>query len=60
MYQYWKDIPKNKAFNNDQEEIDFKSFEENIMEKFDLIGHSYLKEKFYKKYNNNEKWNIDD
>ncbi len=32
------------------------------MNKFDLIGHSHLKEKFYKKYNNknNEKWTIDD
>ncbi len=60
MYQYWKDIPKNKVFNNDQEDIEFKSFEEKIIEKFGLLGQTYLKEKFYKKYQNNEKWNIDD
>ncbi len=62
MFPHWKDVPKNKAFNNDQEEIDFKSFEEKIMNEFDLEGHSYLKENFYNKYNkkNNEKWIIDD
>ena len=49
MYQYWKDIPKNKVFNNDQEDIEFKSFEEKIIEKFGLLGQTYLKEKFYKK-----------
>ena len=60
MYHYWKDIPKNKVFNNDQEDIEFKSFEEEIIKKFGLLGQTYLKEKFYKKYQNNEKWNIDD
>jgi len=60
LYHYWKEIPKNKIFNNDQDDIDFKSFEEKIIEKFGLLGHNYLKEKFYLKYQNNEKWNIDD
>ena len=50
MFPHWNDIPKNKAFNNDQEENDFKSFEEKIMNEFDLEGHSYLKENFYNKY----------
>ena len=42
-------IPENKIFNNENEDIDFKSFEENIIEKFGLLGQTYLKEKFYEK-----------
>ena len=55
-----KMFQKIKKFNNDQDDIEFKTFEEKIIEKFGLIGHNHLKEKFYKKYQNNIKWNIDD
>ena len=60
LFPHWKNVPKNKIFNNDQDDIEFKTFEEKIIEKFGLIGHNHLKEKFYKKYQNNVKWNIDD
>ena len=60
LYPHWKKVPENKAFNNDQEDIEFKDFEENIMNKFGLIGQTHLKEEFYLKYNSNEKWSFDD
>ena len=33
LYPYWKKVPENNVFNNDQEDIDFKDREENIIER---------------------------